>query len=117
MLTLRSNINKIINPLLTKLLHSPDVPSILLLLLVLFISYKVLDLAYRSIMFWIRMSIRLAFYGGLVLIALWMYQRGADGVGADLAYVGREWNKEYQGWKKRSEMAKMQQQMGFGRNR
>lgn len=117
-LTIRSTISRFIDPLLTKLLHSPDVPSVLLLLLLLFVGFKILDLAYRSIMFWIRLSIRLVFYTSIVVVGIWIWQRGADGVMADLSYVGREWNREYDGWKKRSEMAKVQRQMGFGgRNR
>lgn len=44
LLAFRSTITRTIDPLLTRLLHSPDIPSFLLLLVLLFVSVKAVGL-------------------------------------------------------------------------
>jgi hypothetical protein len=52
----------------------------------------------------------MAFWGGLIGIALWMYARGPDGVAQDVQYWYDTWNREYQYWKEQENSAKFLQQ-------
>jgi len=66
-------------PFLTRLLTQPDIASILLVVVALFISMKVLDMLYRAVLFWINLALRLAFWGGVVALGTWVYTRGPEG--------------------------------------
>ncbi|CAO2650374.1 Nn.00g016660.m01.CDS01 [Neocucurbitaria sp. VM-36] len=92
MRTLQSHLS----PLLTRLITQPDVASILALLAIFFISLKILDMMYRAVMFWVNMALRLVFWGAIVFVGLWVYNRGVDGFVEDLQGLGEHWMGEYQ---------------------
>jgi hypothetical protein len=95
-------------PFLNRLVTQPDVASILLLLVVLFISLKVLDMMYRMVLFWINLALRLAFWGAVLGMGLWVWQRGPDGAVADLQYFAEYWLGQYERYS--SEIKTFQQQ-------
>lgn len=111
----RAAVVRTLDPLFTRLLHSPDIQSILLLLLLLYVSFRVLDMLYRSVLFWVRLGLNILFWGSIAAVGLWVYSRGVDGMSSDLSWVVDEWKKEYAGWKRRSEMAKVERQVRMGR--
>ncbi|EME49028.1 hypothetical protein DOTSEDRAFT_96624, partial [Dothistroma septosporum NZE10] len=82
-------------PLVDQLSQKPDLATIALLLVILFISLKILNMLYQTAIFWFRMARKIAFWGSLVALALWMYTRGPDGVAADTQYWFETWQGEY----------------------
>jgi hypothetical protein len=96
--------------LLSKLSASPDLTTIALLLVVILVSLQILNMLYNSVVFWLRVARRMAFWGGLIGIALWMYARGPDGVAKDVQYWYDTWNREYRYWKEQENSAKFLQQ-------
>ncbi|EAW07772.1 uncharacterized protein ACLA_024880 [Aspergillus clavatus NRRL 1] len=57
----------LVNPLAALLSSStPDLISVLLLLLILFVSLKILDYARRVVMFWVRVVVRVLFWGSVL---------------------------------------------------
>ncbi|KAF2131609.1 hypothetical protein P153DRAFT_199625 [Dothidotthia symphoricarpi CBS 119687] len=83
-------------PFLTRVITQPDVASIFALLVVFFISMKILDMMYRAVIFWVRMVFRLALLGAVVVLGLWVHNRGVDGFVADVQGLGEKWTGEYQ---------------------
>ncbi|RYO29253.1 hypothetical protein AA0111_g6279 [Alternaria arborescens] len=65
-----------LSPLLNKLITQPDVASILALLAIFFISLKILDMMYRAVIFWVNLALRLVFWGGILVVGFWVYNRG-----------------------------------------
>jgi hypothetical protein len=109
-----------IRPLIDQVSQKPDLATLALLLIVLFISLKILNMLYQTVVFWLRMAWRLVFWGGLISLGLWMYTRGPEGVTEDLQHWYQTWNGEYQHWTEQERLARsmqeqMQQQMGGGR--
>ncbi|KAL5116769.1 hypothetical protein ACEQ8H_005381 [Pleosporales sp. CAS-2024a] len=84
-----------LNPLLTRLVTQPDVASILALVVILFISLKMLDMMYRAVLFWINMAIRLLMWGSILVLGMWVYQRGVDGFVDDVSGLAEYWMGEY----------------------
>ncbi|KAH7095392.1 nuclear pore assembly and biogenesis-domain-containing protein [Paraphoma chrysanthemicola] len=85
-----------LTPLLTRAITQPDVASILALLAIFFISLKILDMAYRAVMFWVKMAFRLVFWGAIVLLGLWVWNRGVDGFVDDVGGLVEYWSGEYE---------------------
>jgi hypothetical protein len=85
-----------LTPLLTRAITQPDIATILALLAIFFISLKVLDMMYRAVMFWVRMAFRLVFWGAIVVLGLWVWNRGADGFVEDVAGLVEYWTGEYE---------------------
>jgi len=86
-------------PLVSSLSEKPDVASIILLLILLFVSLKLLNLVYNAVMFWVRLATRLFFWGTIIGVGLWIWQRGPDGVASDMESLFRAWRGEYEFWK------------------
>ncbi|KAG5294753.1 hypothetical protein I7I48_11411 [Histoplasma ohiense] len=63
-------------PLQTLLSSPPDLASLLILALILFISLRVLDYARRIITFWVMLVFRLVFWGSVVGAAYYVYVVG-----------------------------------------
>lgn len=100
-------------PVVDQVSRKPDLATIALLLIILFVSLKILNMLYQTFLFWLRMARRVVFWGGLVGLAIWMYTRGPDGAAADLRCWYDTWTAEYKHWKEQEEVAKlMQQQFG-----
>lgn len=70
----------------------------------------------QSVLFWFRLARRLAFWGGLAALALWMWSRGPEGMISDVQYWWGVWNQEY--GKEKENVARLAQQgMDYGRQR
>ncbi|KXT04404.1 hypothetical protein AC578_3567 [Pseudocercospora eumusae] len=111
-----STLKSYLLPLINQVSQKPDLATIALLLIILFISLKILNMLFQTVMFWFRMARRLVFWGGLVGLAVWMYTRGPEGAAADLQYWYETWMGEYQHWKEQERVARLmqQQQAQFG---
>ena len=94
----------------------PDLATLALLLIILFLSLKILNILVQTLLFWLRLAKRIAFWGGLLGLGVWMYTRGPEGVGEDLGYWWSVWNQDYQYWSERERVARMtrQGQRGMG---
>ncbi|KAF2486908.1 hypothetical protein BDY17DRAFT_292329 [Neohortaea acidophila] len=101
-----------IYPLIDKITHKPDIATIALLLVILFISLKLLDLLWQTVLFWLRLARRVVFWGGLVMLGLWLYTRGPEGVWADVQYWVDVWGQEKEYWKDKDRIARMARQGG-----
>lgn len=84
---------------------SPSLGSIALLIIVLFLSLKILGMLYRAVIFWVTLAVRVFFLGSLALIAIWMYTRGPDGALEDMQYWGGYWKGEYHKWERQARVA------------
>jgi hypothetical protein len=100
-------------PILTQVYNKPDLATVALLLIILFVSLKILNMVYQTFVFWLRTAIRVVFWGCLGTLAVWMYHRGPDGVVEDVSYWYGAWSGEYEYWKEREKMAR--QRGGGGR--
>ena len=65
----------------------PDLLSIFLLVIILFISLKVLDYARRVIMFWVSLAFRLVFWGSVIGIAWYVYRVGVENASRDFGWL------------------------------
>jgi hypothetical protein len=96
-----------LQPLFTRLVTEPDAASILVVVAALFISFKILDMMYRAVLFWVNLVFRLVLWGGVGLIGLWVYNRGVDGFVQDVQDLAGRWAGEYE--KYSGEVKKYQQ--------
>ena len=104
--TLTSAIRSYLLPLIDRVAQKPDLASILLVLLILFLSLKILNMLWQAVMFWVRLATRIIFWGGAAVIALWIANRGVDGAVEDMQHWSQVWTGEYQHWKDRSQSVK-----------
>lgn len=95
-------------PLLTRLIAQPDVATILALLAILLISLKILDMVYRTIMFWVRMALQLVFWGAVIVVGYWIWSRGPEGFIEDVQGLGGYWMGEYERFSGEARALKMQ---------
>lgn len=82
-------------PLIKALTQKPDLATLALLLLILFLSLKILNMLVNTVMFWFRLAARLMFWGSLTAVGLWMWTRGPAGVIEDMSFWGQAWTEEY----------------------
>lgn len=65
-------------------IQMPDLLSILILAVILLISLKILDYTRRMVMFWVRLAVKLVFWG-LVLGVVWYgYTVGVERLGKEV---------------------------------
>ncbi|KAL4916246.1 nuclear pore assembly and biogenesis-domain-containing protein [Aspergillus aurantiobrunneus] len=76
----------VVQPLAHLLASTPDLASILVLVLIFFISFKVLDYTRRAVMFWVWLTIRLAWWATIISLGLYMYNAGWEKVARDLGF-------------------------------
>lgn len=100
---LQSNVEAYIIPLINRATQQPDVASVILLLILFFISLKVLNILVNTVMFWIRLVIKMVFYGLILGLGMWVYTRGPEGVVDDVQSLAATWRGEYAYWKDRAE--------------
>ncbi|KAF4549471.1 Hypothetical protein D9617_21g096920 [Elsinoe fawcettii] len=93
-------------PFITRITEKPDLASLALLLILLFISLKVLNLLYQAVMWWVRLFFRLVFWGAIIAVVTWFVSRGPDGVIEDTGRLIDIWKGEYGYWKARDQEAK-----------
>ncbi|KAK5164830.1 uncharacterized protein LTR77_009494 [Saxophila tyrrhenica] len=101
-------------PLIDQVSRKPDLATIALLLVILFISLKILNMLWQTFMFWFRMARRVVFWGGLVGLGLWMYTRGPEGAVEDVGYWVEVWGREREYWVERERVARLGQQVRGG---
>ncbi|KAL4783008.1 nuclear pore assembly and biogenesis-domain-containing protein [Aspergillus varians] len=77
----------VVQPLAHLLASMPDLASVLVLVFILFISFKVLDYTRRAVMFWVLLTMRLAWWATIISLGLYMYQAGWERVARDLGFV------------------------------
>ena len=116
-----------LTPLITKIVTQPDVASILALLAILLISLKILDMAYRAVLFWVKLAVRLVMWGSIVGVGFWVWNRGVDGFVEDVKGLSVYWLAQYErfageakGWQRAEEaqirfQAGQQGARGYGR--
>ncbi|KAL1305653.1 hypothetical protein AAFC00_007247 [Neodothiora populina] len=106
-LTTATNIARsYILPIIHKFIEKPDLASIALVLVILFLSLKVLNMLWQAVVFWMRLATRIAFWGGAIVLVLWLANRGFDGAVEDVNYWSRVWSGEYTYWKDQTQSAK-----------
>ncbi|OJD11948.1 hypothetical protein AJ78_07381 [Emergomyces pasteurianus Ep9510] len=77
----------LLTPLQTLLNSPPDITTLLILCLILFISLKVLDYARRVITFWLMLVFRLAFWGSVIGGAYYVYVVGWERAGREAGWL------------------------------
>jgi len=87
---------------------SPSLATIALLVFILFISLNILNMLWKWVKWWVDLTLRLAFWGGLVVVGMWVWSRGPDGFIEDLQELAAYWNEEYRYYK---EKAKVEQKI------
>lgn len=102
-------------PLVDQVSQKPDLATIALLVLIIFVSLKVLNMLWQTFLFWVRMIWSIVFWGGLLAIGLWLYTRGPDGVAEDMQRGFDTWNAEYKHYKNQERVAKLMNQGYRGR--
>jgi hypothetical protein len=101
-------------PLIDQVSRKPDLATVALLVIILFVSLKILNMLYQTFVFWLRMAWRIVFWASLAALALWMYHRGPEGAVEDVGYWWNVWNQDYDYWRERERVARMMKQ-GQGR--
>jgi len=102
--TMSSRLTTVLTSLFSHIQQSPDVASIVLLMILLFVSLKIVNLLYRTIMFWIVLILKIAFYGSLAAIGLWIWSRGIEGVEEDIGNLTQLWKHEYGYWQEKQRL-------------
>nr|POE49278.1 hypothetical protein CFP56_32428 [Quercus suber] len=105
--TIVSTLKSWLLPLIDQVARKPDLTSIALLIIILFFSIKILGMVLNSIFGWIRLVFRLVFWISLVVVGMWMWQRGPEGVVDDFQYWVGIWSQEYGYWKDKERVAAM----------
>lgn len=78
--------------------NTPDLLSILLLVLILFLSLKILDYTRRLVMFWVGFAVKLMFWGVVLSVGWWIYEVGVERAGREVGWVlgvGRGFVEEF----------------------
>jgi hypothetical protein len=65
----------------------PDLLSIFLLAVILFVSIKILDYAYRVVVFWVTLAFRLVFWGSILGVGWYVYSVGIENAGRDFGWI------------------------------
>ncbi|KAL6706473.1 hypothetical protein ACN47E_005412 [Coniothyrium glycines] len=99
-----------LTPFLTRLVTQPDVASIMLVIVIFFVSMKILDMMYRAVIFWINLVFQLVLWGGMAVLGVWIYTRGVDGFVQDVTDLGHRWVGEYEKYSEEVKMFKLQQE-------
>jgi hypothetical protein len=104
-----------LSPLFSRIATQPDLASIAVLVVVLFVSFKILGMAYRAVMFWVTLVFQLALWGGMAVLGLWVYNRGVDGFFEDVKGLMEHWGGELERYGGEYQRAKgmKEQQMRF----
>jgi hypothetical protein len=97
-------------PIIQAVTQKPDLATIALLLLIIFLSLKILNMLLSTVMFWFRLATKIIFWGSLAIAGLWMWTRGPEGVLEDLGHWGGMWTEEYKQLTERAKMARGNQQ-------
>ncbi|KAI4248127.1 MAG: hypothetical protein L6R40_001216 [Gallowayella cf. fulva] len=69
------------------LTEQPSLASLALLAVLLLVSLKVMDMLRRTIIAWIAFAVRMIVYAGVMLMGLWVYQRGFEQSLEDVGWI------------------------------
>lgn len=105
--------NLILSTIMDSISSKPDLATIALLLVIIFISLKILNMVVGTVLFWFRMARKVAFWGTLVALALWMYTRRPVGVAEDLGHWYGVWKGEYAHWSEQEKLARIMTEQGI----
>lgn len=105
--------NLILSTIMDSISSKPDLATIALLLVIIFISLKILNMVVGTVLFWFRMVRKVAFWGTLVALALWMYTRRPMGVAEDLGRWYGVWKGEYAHWSEQEQLARIMTEQGI----
>ncbi|KAL9637778.1 MAG: hypothetical protein Q9204_001752 [Flavoplaca sp. TL-2023a] len=67
--------------------EQPSLASLTLLAVLLLVSLKLMDVLRRAIISWIAFAIRMIMYASVVLVGVWVYQRGLEQSLEDLGWA------------------------------
>ncbi|KAF3009117.1 hypothetical protein E8E15_001630 [Penicillium rubens] len=65
----------------------PDLLSIFLLAIVILVSLKILDYAYRLVVFWVTLAFKLVFWGSILSLGWYVYSVGIENAGKDFGWL------------------------------
>ena len=71
----------------SRLSDAPDIATIIVLIILAYISLKVLDILRRQIVYWISVSLKLILWASVAFIGYYVYQRGVDQSLEDFGWV------------------------------
>ncbi|PPJ55393.1 hypothetical protein CBER1_02715 [Cercospora berteroae] len=103
----------VLNAAIDSVSTKPDLATVALLLVIIFISLKILNMVVGTVLWWFRFIKGVVFYGGLMGLALWMYTRGPAGVAEDLGYWWGVWKGEYAHWSEQERVARIMREQGI----
>ncbi|KAI4283076.1 MAG: hypothetical protein L6R38_002429 [Xanthoria sp. 2 TBL-2021] len=69
------------------LTEQPSLASLALLAILLLVSLKLMDILRRTIISWIAFAIRMMMYASVMLVGVWVYQRGVEQSLEDLGWI------------------------------
>ena len=92
--------------LVAKLAEKPDLATLALLAIILWLSLKILGFFYGLVMYWVRMAVRLALLAALLAAGTYVATRGIDGAADDARYWAGVWTKEYRRYQDQVEQAR-----------
>ena len=71
----------------SRLSDAPDIVTVVVLVLVAWISLRVLDILRRQIVYWISVALKLLLWAAVALIGFYVYQRGVEQSLEDFGWV------------------------------
>ncbi|ODH33127.1 hypothetical protein ACO22_03318 [Paracoccidioides brasiliensis] len=77
----------VISPLYTLINSPPDLPSVLILCVILYLSLRILDYARRIIAFWVVLLFRLVFWGSILGGGYYVYVVGFEKASRDVGWL------------------------------
>ncbi|KAI5369627.1 Putative nuclear pore assembly and biogenesis protein, APQ12 [Septoria linicola] len=108
-----SYLRPIFNNLVRSITTKPDLATVALLLVILFISLKILGMIVGTVLYWFRLARSVAFYGSMIMLALWMYTRGPGGCAEDAGYWWGVWKGFYNHWSEQDSLARTMREQGI----
>ena len=51
---------------------------------------------YRAVIFWVNLALRLVFWGGILVVGFWVYNRGPEGFVEDVQGLVEYWLGQYE---------------------
>ncbi|KAL8753421.1 MAG: hypothetical protein Q9199_005065 [Rusavskia elegans] len=69
------------------LTEQPSLASLALLAILLLVSLKLMDILRRTIISWIAFAIRMIMYVSVIMVGVWVYQRGLEQSLEDLGWI------------------------------
>jgi len=84
-------------------------------LIILFISLKILNILYQTVIFWVSLVFRVLFWGSFVALGFWVWNRGIDGVINDAQTIATDWKGQYDYFQEQADLARAWQETQGGR--